>query len=131
MSEIEGKDIFFMDTVHSVAKYRIALYKYYDLERRWPTSKRFAIVRDWIEDNRYIQVIPYKGSVDYVQSELFKFTGGAFSFSDSYKGYNIRMSVPDENYSIGMADNLSKPKREIKFHLTSRPFCVYNVLCKL
>lgn len=82
MSEIEGKDIFFMDTVHSVEKYRIALYKYYDLERRWPTSKRFAIVRDWIEDNRYIQVIPYKGSVDYVQSELFKFTGGAFLSPD-------------------------------------------------
>lgn len=118
MSEIEGKDIFFMDTVHSVAKYRIALYKYYDLERRWPTSKRFAIVRDWIEDNRYIQVIPYEGSVDYVQSELFKFTGGAFSFCDSYEGYNIRMSVPDEDYSIGMADNLSMQKREIKFHLT-------------
>ena len=113
MKEAETKGNQTGYTVQEITDYRIALYKYSNVLTRFP------IVRDWIEDNRYVQVVPGRGYTDYVECDLFKLEGNTFSFEDSYTGYSaIRMKVPDEDYSIGMADNLGAPTRYIKFRLT-------------
>lgn len=116
LSDTEGVTIAWIDSVADVMEYREKVYK-----NRLPMG-RFAVVRDWMWENQYVQC--YAGGLaacSFNDEPLFKQTGTTYSFSRKYTGYGKmakRYNVPDEDYSIGMADNLSGPILDLDVKVT-------------
>lgn len=86
------------------------------------SMERFYENKGWIEKNREAQTYIHAGFATTVESELYKQTSSSFSFTDYTKSYDkaVRFSVPNENYSSGMADNISRPDLSLDFKITPR-----------
>lgn len=92
-----------------------------ELLRTADPIQHFRIIKDWIEDNRYVQVWATKGGSEMYTEDLFTRTNTSFTFNETNRNFStaIRIALPDEDYSIGMADNISKPQISYKFTVTA------------
>ena len=92
-----------------------------ELLRTADPLQHFRIIKDWIEDNRYVQVWATMKGTKMDTEDLFTRTNTSFTFNETKKNFTtaIRIALPDEDYSIGMADNISKAQISYKFTVTA------------
>ena len=83
--------------------------------------QRVRILNRWIKQSQYAQTYyyPKRGIEVTKEKTLFEFSKGNYRFSDYREGFGFLPPVPNENYSIGMADNISKPSKQVDVKITT------------